>query len=151
MTPEQEKRYREIWDLETGADPASRNTLEAMHRAAQEARREGFEQATQLASVKFEKIQAGDALERAAKVCERISSEVNNDWNQRLGVADNLVDIADSCATEIRQLAEGEQSRVDPVDKAYEEHDEMMREKQAIREDKSDYLFESWFGPEEKK
>ena len=45
-----------------------------------------------------------EALEEAAKVCEEYGNSVNNDWNKQLGVADDLVSIAEECAAAIRSM-----------------------------------------------
>jgi hypothetical protein len=42
--------------------------------------------------------------EKAAKVCEEYGNSVNNDWNKQLGVADDLVSIAEECAAAIRGM-----------------------------------------------
>jgi hypothetical protein len=42
--------------------------------------------------------------EKAAKVCEEYGNSVNNDWNKQLGVADDLVSIAEECAAAIRSM-----------------------------------------------
>lgn len=40
--------------------------------------------------------------EACAKACEKYGTSLNNEWNQSLGVADNLVETCEECAEAIR-------------------------------------------------
>ena len=44
--------------------------------------------------------------EACAKACEEYGNSVNNEWNKQLGVADDLVGIAEECAATIRARGE---------------------------------------------
>jgi len=52
------------------------------------------------------KIARAEALEEAAEVCNKYGVDVDNDWNRSLGVAEDLKDVADDCADQIRALKE---------------------------------------------
>lgn len=45
------------------------------------------------------------ALERAAQACEEFGNSYNNEWNRKLGVANDLKDACEECAGAIRDLA----------------------------------------------
>lgn len=52
------------------------------------------------------KLARSEALEDAAKICDKYGVDVDNDWNRSLGVAEDLKDVADDCADQIRALKE---------------------------------------------
>ena len=51
------------------------------------------------------RISAKWMAERCAVKCDELAQGMNNDWNKKIGKADDLVETAQDCAESIRQLA----------------------------------------------
>ncbi|MDN8078332.1 hypothetical protein [Burkholderia multivorans] len=88
---------REMLDAAASLRDANKESLDLNQRLDRAARL--LEQAARRTTPDREAV-----IEECAKVCDSIGFSLNNEWNQRLGVAAELSGVAEDCADAIRAL-----------------------------------------------